>query len=226
MERNTDDILPKAALAAGVLLLGLVALTYAGGASQQALEWAGSPADFAIALRRNEGVLRAILAIDDVFIAAYVTAGLMLARRLSGGRMSLLPVLVGASTLVAGLLDLEENHHLLALMELARNDVAIPLSEIIARSDRSQFKWMLGHLGFVFAGLAMVPKSNVAKLLRGSLVVLQLPIGALTWAVAEGEARDALVLVRYATLVSGFVIIAFLARQPDELVADDSGVPA
>lgn len=226
MRAPSNDSLPLAAASSGLLLLVLTSISYASGTSQQWLEWVRPPDEYTHALRAGDHVLRAIIAVDDVFIAAYVSAGVLLAARLAGGHARLLPMLVGGCSLVAGLLDLEENHHLLAMIELARHDIAIPLDEILARSDRSQFKWMLGHLGFVFAGLALAPTSNATRVVRFALVFVQLPIGALTWAVPESAARDALVLVRYLSLFAGFLLIAWLARRGDALVAVDSGAPA
>lgn len=226
MRTDDEDFLPHASLIAGLLLVVLTALTYGSGSSQQSFESILGPSEYANALLANETMLRTIIAVDDAFIAAYVTAGLLLATRLASGRRSILPWIMAASTLIAGVLDLEENHHLLILLELARQNLEIPLSEILARSDRSQLKWMIGHVGFVFAGLAIIPRTPVTKLLRVALVFVQLPVGALTWAVVAAPYHDALVLVRYLSVISGFLLIGAIARPRGELAAVDSGAPA
>ncbi len=232
MDRSNEDseALVPTSLAAGALLALLWAITVASGTSQQFFEWALPPAVYARALVAHAAPLRTIVAIDDVFVAAYVSATLFLALRLGAGRGRILALLVGVGGVTAGLLDLEENHHLLALARLAENDVAIPLAEIVHRTTASQLKWMIAHLAFVLAGFAMTGTSRFLPIVRVSLIALQLPLGALVWAVEDPAFRPLLVSARYASLIVGFLAVAFLYREPSPTrgvgVAAGSGAPA
>lgn len=230
MERNT--LLPRVALASAVLLVVLCTTTFVTGTSQQWFEWAHAPDVYADALRAHATWLRAIIALDDVFIAAYVSMALLFGVHLAGREHPKSPLLLVAMgfSVVAGTLDLEENHHLLSLLRLAEAGVAIPLEEVVRRSDLSQLKWMLGHVAFAMIGLSLAPRSQTARLFQSSLVCVQLPLGALTWAVTEGALLTTLVWVRYGALVSGFVMVAWLTSRPSaSRGADDAiatGVPA
>lgn len=225
----SSRLLSRSSTAAALLLTLLCALALASGVSQQWFEWAHAPDVYARALLRDGQWLRAIIAIDDVFIAAYVTSSVVLARALARGKPTSLHVLITVGGALAGVLDLEENHHLLAMLRLAERDVAIPLEEIIRRSDLSQLKWMLGHLAFVLVGVCIVPKDGFTRFFRTSLIAWQLPLGALTWAVEAQPFGTILTWMRYLAFVSGFALVAWFSRRgADERAFDvaDSGAPA
>jgi hypothetical protein len=204
--------LRRASLAAFALLTSLCVLTLLSGVSQQGFEWVHPPATYAEALRRDSGWLRAIVALDDLFVAAYVTATVLLATSLAAGRWQVWHALIAAGGVAAGLLDLEENHHLLALARAAEASLPIELEEIVGRSVRSQLKWLIGHLTFVFVGLSLQGQSRIARVLRVSLIAWQLPVGALTWTVAVEPWQPLLVWLRYASFLAGFASIAWLSR--------------
>lgn len=232
MDPSNEDsaALVPTSLAAGALLALLWAITVASGTSQQFFEWAHAPEEYARMLVAGATPLRTIVAIDDVFIAAYVSATVFLGLRLGAGRGRLLAVLVAAGGVTAGLLDLEENHHLLALTRLAEAGLPIPLSEILHRTVASQLKWMIAHLSFVLAGFAMTGASRWMPAVRASLIAVQLPLGALVWAVEDPSFRPPLVAARYASLIVGFLAVAWLYREPsptrDGVVGAGSGAPA
>lgn len=213
--------LPYASAAAGVLLAILCAITLATGVSQQWFEWVHPPDAYAARLVRDAGPLRAIVALDDLFIAAYVTATATLGVTLARGRLGPLHALVIAGGVFAGVLDLEENHQLLAMLRLAERGIDLPLDALLRRSDLSQLKWMLGHLAFVLVGVVLPARDRLSRLLRGALVGWQLPIGALVWTVDAPALGAALVWLRYGAFLSGFAMIAWLARpHGGTLVAD------
>lgn len=222
--------LPYASAAAGALLTLLCGLTLATGVSQQWFEWARAPDLYAQALVRDGSWLRAIIAIDDLFIAAYVTSTVMLGLTLARGRPDARHLLVIAGGVAAGVLDLDENHHLLALVRLARDHVPIPVEQILRRTDLSQLKWMLGHLAFVLAGTLIPARDRLTKFFRATLIGWQLPIGALVWAVEDPHVSTLLVWMRYGAFVSGFAMIAWLSRPRGgplaEPAAADSSAPA
>lgn len=196
--------------AAAVLLVTLCAMTLTFGVSQQTFEWAAAPDAYAAALASGAAPLRWLVLVDDLFIPAYVAAGVLLAEWLWRQRRGALPVLVGLASIAAGVLDLAENHHLLAMLRLAEQGVSIPATEILRRSELSQLKWLLGHVGFALAGLSMEAKGPLARVVRGSLVLFQLPLGAAVW-IASGPLLTVLVWMRYGALVSGFFLLPRLA---------------
>jgi hypothetical protein len=208
--------LAAASLAAAVLLVVLCGIVLATGVSQQWFEWTRPPDVYAAALVRDAYWLRVEIGIDDVFITAYVATGVLfvagIVRDASSDGARALAVISGIAVVLAGALDLSENHHILGLIDLASAGVEIPVSEIIERSHWSELKWMLGHVGFAFAGLAIASTDRLTRAFRLSLVAWQLPIGAATWVVTSASLLPVLVWARYVGLISGFAMIAWLAR--------------
>jgi hypothetical protein len=222
--------LRRAATGSAILLTTLCTLTFVTKVSQQWFEWVHAPDAYAAKLLHGATALRVIIALDDVFIALYVATAILFVQFLGGVRKSPLYLVAMVFGVVAGVLDLEENHHLLALLRVAEAGLPVPLEDILRRSDLSQLKWMLGHASFALIGLAMQPKRMEAHLFRASLVFVQLPIGALTWVVTEGGLQTALIWVRYGSLIAGFVAVAWLSAAPrparDVAFASGSGAPA
>ncbi len=185
------------------------------GANPQALEMVQSTQRYRAILLENPSGLRALLCVDDLFVAAYVSTTALLAARLARGRFTPLHWILLIGGCAAGVLDLHENHSLLSMLRWAELDRPIPDREIFRRSELSQLKWMLGHVAFVAAGLSLRGKGVVFRVLRFSLIFVQLPIGALAWTV-ESPLHEVVLWIRYFAFISGFATIAWLFAYEDE----------
>jgi hypothetical protein len=224
---DETSVLSAAALASAALLAVLCLATWSSGVSQQWFESAWPPAIYAAELVRGATALRFIIAVDDLFIAAYITSVVLFAAHLWRAQRSPVPILIGVGSVFAGLLDLHENHHILSMLALAEADIPVPLSEILQRSTLSQLKWMLAHLSFVLVAVVWPGRDLVARAVRWSLVAWQLPIGILVWVVASPLWHQALLWTRYLSLFSGFLLMFWLVRRPgraprDALVASSN----
>jgi hypothetical protein len=222
---RTSTPLRSTSLAAAGLLGTLCAITLSTGVSQQRFEWAAAPDVYAAALAHDAAWLRAIVAVDDCFVAAYVAATIFLATTLARGRWQPLHVCMAAGGVAAGLLDLHENHQLLTMLRWVELRMPLDAERILSRSDLSQLKWLVGHVTFVLVGLALPPTKNAAqRAFRASLLFVQLPIGVLGWCVASETATQALLWLRYGAFLSGFALIAWLAPRDGAAIA--TGAPA
>jgi hypothetical protein len=208
--RTSSSCLVLASSAAGILLVILCGMTLASGVSQQTFEAVAPPEIYAAMLVRGAAWLRALVAVDDLFIAAYVTATLLLARWLARDGWHVLHTVIVVLGVTAGVLDLEENHHILAMLRIAQHGVAIPLEAILRRTDLSQLKWMLGHLAFVLVGVVLAGRDALTRIFRISLIGLQLPVGALVWAIDDPTWHVVLVWARYVAFLAGFFTIPVL----------------
>ena len=216
---DTPRLAARLALASAVLFALLVALQLGTGASQHVFELVHPPELYARLLLEKAAWLKPIFVLDDLFIGCYVAASLLAALALPRGPLTWVAVaLVGA----AGLLDLEENHHLLALLDAAAAGLPLEPAQLIRRMDLSSVKWALGHLGLAaFAGL--VPgRALPARAFRVAAVAVQLPVGLA--GVVYGELRW-LALWRALNLLCGFLALAWLVA-PRGPAAAGSGAPA
>ncbi|MGH1342470.1 MAG: hypothetical protein ACRBN8_13000 [Nannocystales bacterium] len=206
------ELRAAAGLAAALLII-LCSVTATTGVSQQSFELVRAPDVYAQALVNASFWLRTLIAIDDLFVAAYVTTTVLLVMQLAPARMTPLHWLVAGLGVAAAVLDLAENHHLLALLRWANAGQAIPADEILRRSELSQLKWMLGHTAFVGIGV-LLPRAGgpVRDVFRMSLLFAQLPIGALAWAVDDATWGAVLTWARYGSFVTGFAVIGWLAH--------------
>jgi hypothetical protein len=211
-------LLSKLAFASAAAFLVLFSVSLGSGVSQQWFEHVRVPEAYAAALREGAFILRALITLDDVFIALYVSTALLFARTLSRSD-ALLACCAGAAALTAGVLDYAENHHILAMLGAAELGLNPSLAELVQRESWSALKWMLAHFGFFLAGLAIRPRTPLVRIFRISLLAFQLPIGALAWTVPSPSWVVPIAIARAAGLFGGFVLIALLAR---DLARDDA----
>lgn len=211
-------------------LLALMVLTLTTGHSQQTFEFAGSTQAYAARLIQAASSLRWLVALDDVFIACYVTATLLFVRELAsaneGGVLSdqtrALAPWIAALGLSAGLLDFTENHHILSLLRLAQDGLALDATQLTLRETLSSLKWLAGHLAFFMVGLSLPNTTAPLRLFRSSLLLIQLPVGACALVMAGLPMGDLFNWLRLINVLVGFVFLAMLVPLPR---AVDSGEP-
>jgi hypothetical protein len=86
----------------------------------------------------------------------------------------------------------------------------------------SAVKWLIAHISFFLFGLLISGRMPFVRLFRWALLAVQLPIGAAVWTVTAPGAAIALEWLRALNLLTGFAVIAWLARRPLALF-DDGG---
>lgn len=209
-ERDAQ-LLSRLAYASSLAFIVLFSTSLGSGVSQQWFEHVRVPEVYAGALREGAFLLRALITLDDVFIALYVATALLFARMLSRSH-ALLAGCAGAAAVTAGVLDCFENHHILAMLGAAELGLNPSLAELVQRESWSALKWMLAHIGFFFAGLALTQRTPWLRFFRVSLIAFQLPIGALAWTVATPSWLVPIALARALALLAGFLFIAVFAK--------------
>jgi hypothetical protein len=217
---DTPRLAARFAVVSALLFALLVALQLATGASQHFFELVHPPDVFARALLEHADWLKVVFALDDLFIACYLSAGLFAVLALPRQALTW-PVF--ALVCAAGLLDLEENHHLLALLDAAQAGLPLAPAELIRRMDLSSVKWALAHLGFFGLAFLVPGQGALPRAFRGLSVGLQLPVGLA--GVVYGEVRW-LALLRAFNLFVGFLVLARLVSSPAAGHAAGSGAPA
>ena len=198
--------------ATGLVLLAMVSVTLATGATQEQHEHYAVPAEYARALLDHPGALRLLMGLDVAFLCLYTAFFAALAHVLRGRPLVTLALVALVGTAV---LDIVEDHHILALLRLAELGRPLDDATLAFQQTLSSTKFSLSYLGLVLLGLA-IPRAT--KL--GVLFALFLTVGTLMTAVLDfalpPDAHGAIDGGRWVGFLLGFTIAAaWLRAQPD-----------
>jgi hypothetical protein len=133
-----------------------------------------APAAYAADLRAHPGALRAALGVDSVFIVLYGVFFVLLAQRLATPQTRTLVALGLGFLLATAVLDMVEDHHILALLHGAELGLDPGPGDLTLQHTISQVKFHVSYLGLFLFGLA-VPRDS----LPGLALALLLTVGTL-----------------------------------------------
>ena len=166
------------AAASGGVLIVMVALGMATGATQEPHEWYQPSAEYTAGLLQHPGALRAMFGLDIGFLVLYTAFFAALSAHLRDlGRpftMLALAFLVGTTVL-----DVIEDHHILTLLAMAEHHEPISDSSIALQQVMSSTKFSLSYIALFLYGVA-VPRDT--KL--GVALALFLTVGTIATAIA------------------------------------------
>lgn len=210
-----------AVAAAGCVLVMLMIFVITG-VGQDPLQALHSPEAYAALLLRDPPVLRAVLAVDNLFVALYlstfIAAGLLLVQ---GGAPRALVWISLALIGLTGLLDLLENLHFLTLLGLAERGTAILPLQIQGQVVESLLKFHLSYVGLFLFGTSLPQTQPLGRLLARLSWWVQLPVGVAIYVVPPALALP-LVLVRFSYFLAGLVLLALIFGR----ATGGSGAPA
>jgi hypothetical protein len=218
------------AWAAGACAAAMLAIFFATGTGQDALQSMQSPEAYTRALLRHPAGLRAALAFDNVFIVLYLATfaglGVLLARQ--GAQRLLLGTSLGALALL-GVLDLCENFHFMVMLAGAEQGMPPAESEIRLQVWESLLKFHVGYIGVFLLG-CVLPRSTVRERTLVRLCwFVNVPVGVLIY-VLPPPWSVLLVLVRFAYFVGAFALVGAIFGEESaatrRFVAAGSGAPA
>lgn len=187
------------AVLAIALLTAMIALTAVTGVSQEAFEAVGP--DYGARIAAAAPALRVIVGLDTGFLIVYTLFFVLFARAQGVAEQPL--VRLGVRMMIAvAVLDMIEDHHLLALARVAIGGGAIDELSIRAQHVLSQTKFSLSYLGLAMIALGL-PRTTPRERAFAWLLGAPLPIlGVVQWAAPALEV--ALDVGRWAGFVSGF----------------------
>jgi len=222
------DATAALAVAAIACLVAMVAITLASGVSQETFEIVRAPAVSAADLRAHGGAMRALFGIDSAFLVFYSVFFIGFARRLDRPEVRLYLRLGLGFVLATAVLDMVEDHHIMAMLLGAQGGDTPSAGEIALQHTLSQVKFHLSYLGLFLLGLA-VPRDHLAGIaLALVLTVGQTVSGAILF-VAPASMLPAMNLNRWIGFVLGFALALLVLRRLPRRAAGDaagSGAPA
>ncbi|MEO6775828.1 MAG: hypothetical protein ABI467_22905 [Kofleriaceae bacterium] len=202
---------------AGFALGILVVMTVIGlvsGASQEPHEHFALPAEYGLGLLEHAGVLRAIFALDVAFLVLYTSFFAALAKYLGGRGRPFVRLALGFMIATA-VLDVIEDHHILAMLDAAERAVLPSATEIVVQSVISSTKFSLSYIALVLFGLAIPRDTRLGWVLSLFLTAGTLASAVVGYALPP-SAQSGFDSGRWVGFVIGFALsIAWLRTQPD-----------
>jgi hypothetical protein len=199
--------------ASAAVLVAMTILAFATGASQEIHEHVATPEAYATALLAHPAALRGLMGLDIAFLVLYTAFFAALAAYLRELGRPFTHLALGAMVLTA-VLDIVEDHHILALLRQAELGQLPSSAAITFQSVESATKFSVSFLSLVLFGLA-IPRTT--KL--GWVLCLFLTVGTLASAVAGYAVGPDLAPSfdsgRWVGFLAGFALaLAWLRAQP------------
>jgi hypothetical protein len=206
-------LIVQLSLAAIAVLAIMVCITLATGVSQEMFEISRAPTEYGAGLREYALPLRALFGLDSVFLILYTALFVMFAQQIATPPWRVVLGIATGAILAAAVLDMIEDHHILAMLRAAVRGDEPSAGEVAAQHVISQVKFHLAYLAEVLIGLALPRRTTAAKVLAFLLVVGTLVQGAWLYA-APDSALPAGNLGRWIGFFVGFALIIRVTRRP------------
>ena len=199
------------ALATAGVLIAMVITGLSTGATQEPFEHFMAPDAYAKSLLERASGLRVMIALDIAFLILYTAFFTAFALHVRG----LFAWLGLGAMVIVALLDIVEDHHIIAMLESAEHGI-LPTADAIAwQAAESATKFSTSFLSLVLFGLA-IPRTTK----RGWMLALFLTTGTLTSAIVgyavPPELQPTVENGRWIGFLAGFALaVAWLARERD-----------
>jgi hypothetical protein len=196
------------------VLVAMVGVAIATGATQELHEHYKPPEQYAADLLAHPAALRLVFGLDIAFLALYTGffAALSSYLRQTGRPFARLALGV---MLVVSLLDVVEDHHILSLLALAEHGKPIGNSSIVFQDVLSSTKFSISFVALTLFGLAVPRTTKLGWVLALFLTVGTLANGVLGYA-APPAWRESLDGGRWIGFLAGFVLAAAWLRSAPE----------
>lgn len=169
------------AAAAAAVLIAMVLVTLATGVAQEPHEFYQPPAQYAQSLLVRPGALRLVFGLDVGFLVLYTAFFAAFADHLARlGRPFVRLAL--AAMIGTAVLDIVEDHHILALLAVAESGRPIDDGALVFQHVLSASKFSLSYLALVLFGLAVPCGTGLGVVLAVFLVAGTLITGVLGYA--------------------------------------------
>jgi hypothetical protein len=210
--RPNDWSLPLA-LGALVCLLAMGVISLVAGVSQETFEIVRPPVAYGHMLRLHASAVRALFAIDSVFLVLYSAFFVVFVRRIGTERTRPWLTVALIFLLVTALLDMVEDHHILALLYAAEVGQAPSWEQLTFQHTVSAVKFNLSYAGLFLLGMG-VPRETWAGVALSLLLTVGTVLqGAWLFAAPVGMLPSGN-LGRHFGFILGFLLVIPLLTRP------------
>ncbi len=202
------------AVATAAVLIAMVGVSIATGATQEVHEHYQVPSEYTAGLLAHPGGLRLVMGLDIAFLVLYSAFFAALGKYLRELGRPFVWLALGAMIGTA-VLDIVEDHHILALLSLAEHGRPIEDGAIAFQEVLSSTKFSLSFLALVLFGLAVPRTTTLAWILAAFLTLGTLVTGVLGYA-APPAWRASLDSGRWIGFLAGFALAGLWLRSAPE----------
>ncbi len=196
------------------ILAVMTVISLATGASQEVHEHFARPEEYGFALLAHANALRAVFALDIAFLVLYTSFFAALAKYLGERGRPFVRLALGFMIATA-VLDIIEDHHIVAMLDGAERGVLPPALEITAQAVLSSTKFSLSYISLVLFGLAIPRDTRLGWALSLFLTAGTLSAAVIGYALPP-SAQGGFDAGRWIGFVLGFALsIAWLRKQPE-----------
>jgi hypothetical protein len=190
-----------------VCVVAMIAVFFATGVGQDALQFVRPASDYARILLQDPTALRVTLGFDNLFIVFYTTAFVALAVVIvrEGASRPLVFVALGFLVTVA-LLDMIENFHFMVMLARAEAGLLPSDGEIGAQVFESLLKFHISYVGLFMVGCALPRRDRIERTLANLSMLVQLPVGILIYQTPRAIAVP-LVFARFAYFLTALALV-------------------
>jgi hypothetical protein len=196
------------------VLVVMVVVSMITHATQEAHEHFALPEPYAIGLLEHADALRAVFALDIAFIILYTGFFAALSKYLVARGRPFAKLAFGAMAAVA-LLDIIEDHHIVAMLDAAEQSVLPSAGAIAFQAVESATKFSVSYVALVLFGLAIPREGKLGWTLSLLLIVGSLANAIIGYSLPQ-HAQHGFDSGRWVGFLLGFgLAIAWLLKQPD-----------
>lgn len=201
------------ATSACAMLLLILALATRG--SQGLFQLYAPSAEYSALLLNRAAVLRLDISIDLLFIAAYASFFVLMARQMVDRGTDRMLVGIGLGlVMTTALLDAIENAHILAMLRAVENGIVLSDGQILTQQVASQVKFQAAYCGIAALGLLWPTRNGWAWV--KALFILQLVAGLGIFTVADSMLKPLYVIRAIFFVVGPLLIITSAKRAMDD----------
>lgn len=198
----------------GAVLIVMVVVAVVTGAAQEPHEHVRMSEEYAMGLLAHADGLRAVMALDIAFLILYTAFFAALARYLTELGRPFVRVAFGLM-LATAVLDIIEDHHIIAMLESAEHGVLPAARSITEQATLSMTKFSLSYLALFMFGLA-IPRTTRLGLALALFLTAGTLLGAVVGYALPPTHQPAFESGRWIGFLVGFgLATAWLLKSPD-----------
>jgi len=204
---RTERLIALFGLLAGLMALGMAAIAFSTGTTQEYFESSHPVGEYSAKLLAQADMLRTVMTLDNFFLLAYGAFFLWYMVDRKGKVDHWLLIVMGVFLFIAMVLDAVENFHILSMLIRAENKLPISDGEIALQYILSAVKFMVAYFAVIIMGIIFPRDTALARFVGISTAILFPILGVLGFTVS-GPLAMICGIGRSIFFVLGFILSA------------------